>query len=41
MSINGGVDKDMIHAYTGILHNYKKVNAICSDMDGLRDCYTE
>ena len=44
MSVNRGVDKeDMVHIYNGILLSHKKEwnNAICSNMDGPRDCHTE
>ena len=45
MSINKGMDKeDAVHIYNGILLNHKKkkiINAICSNMDGPRDCHTE
>ena len=43
MSIDTGMDKeDVAHIYNGILLNHKKEwnNAICSDMDGPRDCHT-
>ena len=44
MSINRGMDKeDVAHIYNGILLNHKKEqnNAICSNMDGPKDCHTE
>ena len=44
MSINRGMDKeDVVHMYNGILLNHKKEqnNAICSNMNGLRDCHAE
>ena len=44
MSITGGMDKeDVVHIYSGILLSHKKEqnNAICSNMDGLRDYHTE
>ena len=44
MSTNGEMDKeDVVHIYNGILLSHKKEwnNAICSDMDGPRDCHTE
>ena len=44
MSINRGMDKeDVVHIYCGILLSHKKErnNAICSNMDGPRDCHTE
>ena len=44
MSIDRGVDKgDVVHIYNGILIGHKKEwnNAICSNMDGPRDCHTE
>ena len=33
----------MVHIYNGILLNHKKEqnNAICSNMEGPRDCHTE
>ena len=39
-----GMDKeDVVHIYNGLLLSYKKElnNAICSEMDGPRDCHTE
>jgi len=35
--------KDGVHRYNGILFSHKKEwnNAICSNMDGPRDCHTE
>ena len=44
MSINRAMDKeDVVHIYNGILLSYEKEwnNAICSDMDGPRDCHSE
>ena len=44
MSINGGMDKeDVVHIHNGILLSQRKEqnNAICSNMDGPRDCHTE
>ena len=44
MSIERGMDKeDVTHIYNGILLSHKKEwnNAICSNMDGPRDCHTE
>ena len=44
MSLNREVDKeDVVHIYNAILLSHKKEwnNAICSDMDGPRDCYTK
>ena len=43
MSINRGMDKDVIHLNNGILLNHKKEwnKAICSNMDEPRDCYIE
>ena len=44
ISSNRGMDKkDVVHMYNGILLNHKKErkNAICSNMDGHRDCHTE
>ena len=42
--INKGIDKeDVIHIHNGILLNHKKEknHAICSNMDGPRECHTE
>ena len=35
--------EDVVQLYTGILLSHKKErnNAICSDIDGPRDCHTE
>ena len=35
--------KDVVHIYNGISFSHKKEqnNAICSNMDGPRDCHTE
>ena len=44
MSINRGMDKeDVLYVYNGILLSHWKEwdNAICSNMNGPRDCYTE
>ena len=44
MAIKRGMDKEyVIHIYNGILLDHKKEqnNAICSNMDGPRDCHTE
>ena len=44
MSVNRGMDKeDVVHIYNGILlsHKIEWNNAICSNMDGPRDCHTE
>ena len=43
MSIDRGMDKDVVHIYHGILLSHKKEgnNAICSNMDGPRDCHNE
>ena len=45
MSINRGMDKDVVHIniYSGRLlnHKTKQNNAMCSNMDGPRDCHTE
>ena len=44
MSIDRGIDReDVIHIYSRILlsHQKEQNNAICSDMDGPRDCHTE
>ena len=44
MSIDRWTDKeDMVYIYNGILLSHKKEqnNAICSNMDGPRDCHTE
>ena len=42
--MEAGMDKAyVVHIYNGILLNHKKEqnNAICSNMDGPRDCHTE
>ena len=44
MSINRGMDKeDVVYIYNGILlsHKEKWNSAICRDVDGPRDCYTD
>ena len=44
MSINRGIHKgNVVHMYNGILLSHRKEQncAICRDMDGLRDYYTE
>ena len=45
MSINRGTDKeDVVHIYTMEYYSAIKEeqnNAICSNMDGPRDCHTE
>ena len=44
MSIDGGMNKgDVVHIYNGIIRSHKKGqnNAICSNVDGPRDDYTE
>ena len=44
ISLIGGIDKeDVVHVYNGILFSHIKEqnNAICSNMDGPRDCHTE
>ena len=44
MSINRGMDKEnVVHIYNGTLpsHKNEQNNAICSNMDGPRDCNTE
>ena len=43
MSISRGVDKDVVPIYNGILlsHVKKWNNAMCSALDGPRDCHTE
>ena len=44
MSTDRGMDKeDVVNIYNGILLSHKKEqnNAICSDMDGPRDCHTK
>ena len=35
--------EDVVHIYNGILLSHKKEwnNAICSNIDGLRDCHTK
>ena len=42
--IDRGMDKeDVVHIYNGVLFSYKKEwnNAICSNMDGPRECHAE
>ena len=42
MSNNRGMDKeDVVHTHDGILlsHKEEQNNAICRNMDGLRDCH--
>ena len=44
MSIKRGMDKeDVVHIYNGILLSHKREqnNAICSNMNGPRNCHTE
>ena len=44
MSINGGMNKeDIVYIYNEILLHHKKEqnNAICSNVNEPRDCYTE
>ena len=43
LSINRAMDKeDVVHIYNGISLSHKKYkNAICSNIDGPRDCRTE
>ena len=44
MSTDRRMDKeDVVHIYNGILlsHKNEQNNAICSNMDGSRDCHTE
>ena len=44
MSINRGMDKeDVVHMYNEILlsHEKEQNNAMCSNMDGLRDDHTK
>ena len=44
MFIDRGMDKEyIVHIYNGTLFNHKKEqsNAICSNMDGSRDCPSE
>ena len=44
MSIDRWMDKeDVVHIYNGILlsHKIEWNNAICSNMDGPRDCHTK
>ena len=43
MSIDRQMNKDVVYIYNGILLSHKKEcnNAICSNMDGPRDCHTE
>ena len=43
MSINRGMDKEVVHVYNGILLSHKKEwnDAICSYMGGPRDDHTK
>ena len=43
MSIDRGMDKDVVNIYTGVLLSHKKEwnNATCGNMDEPRDCHTE
>ena len=44
MSINGRMDKeDVVHIYNGVLLTQKKEqnSAVCREVDGPRDSYTE
>ena len=43
MSIDRGMDKDVVHIYNGLLLSHKKErsNAICSNMDGPRDYHAK
>ena len=43
MSINRGIDKDMVYVYKEISLNLKKImkSTICYNMDGPRDYHTE
>ena len=43
MSINGGMDKEVVQIYNGILLSHKKEwnNAICSNMGGPRHYHTK
>ena len=43
MSVNTQMHKeDVVNIYTGILLSHKKRNnAICSNMNGPKDCHTE
>ena len=43
LNLNGGMYKDVVQIYNGILLSHKKEqnNAICGDMVGARDCHTE
>ena len=43
MSIDRGMDKDVVCMHNGILLSHQKgqSNAICSNTDGPRDCHTE
>ncbi|CAI9162879.1 unnamed protein product [Rangifer tarandus platyrhynchus] len=43
MSVNRGMDKEVVHIHNGILLNPKEERncAICRDMDGPRDCHTQ
>ena len=43
MSINRGVDKDVVHIHNGILlsHEKERNNGICSNMDGPRNYHAK
>ena len=43
MSIDRWMNKDVVHIYNGRLLSHKKEwnKAMCSNMDGCRDCHTE
>ena len=43
MSIDRGMDKDVVHIYNGILFSHKKdeIMLICSNMDEPRDYHTK
>ena len=43
MSINRGVDQDLVHTYNGILLSHKREqnNAICGNMNGLGGHYAK
>ena len=43
MLTDGGMDKDIVHVYNGVLLRHKKEqnNGICSNMDRPRDYHTK
>ena len=43
MSINKGINIDVVHIYNGVLLSYEEEwnSVICRDVGGSRDCHTE